>query len=558
MTNYATVQGNIAPATTLLHLQIMARSRRKGKGTPNGKANAKHNSHGRHNARSNATPQSVKSHATAFSLADEAKWASSHRSSAFSADKKLRSLQIEFVSAGLLEGTLKVQETVVETATVPESSPDSSPTAATAMRKMAIRSPSPLATPSDSSSSEDEIVFKGRANMVSAQVSASSQTAPSSVTNKPTPPLPQKPLPKVVPKATATVNKKAAPPSSVPPHRRAKASTSKASGASAEESDHAASDEEDINAVEFLKRSGLESPWMSNTMPWESRSKPGVGWLPLDARPDMRRVFNGDADEADSKAAAEDDYMQNIREELLGAGSAGPTSFARRDLDLDAGDSDDHFVAADSEESDGDEDSQASRDSEDDDDDESSEDDDELTDAQLAKVLQKQEELGLGSDEVLLYGGDEIFDDSDVEELPVNRPDRPSKRRQMRIRGGKRGQKTFPSASLMADVLEADPYNGFDIMDTDRPSLRPMKKGRRGQMPPELSDSDLNEQLQSAWAADRAKKRLKKAEREDLRKQGLLGRKGKAPDLSKRYEDGISMNDVVEEIREWFFSEIQR
>jgi hypothetical protein len=96
-----------------------------------------------------------------------------------------------------------------------------------------------------------------------------------------------------------------------------------------------------------------------------------------------------------------------------------------------------------------------------------------------------------------------------------------------------------------------DPYSGFDIMDTDRPSLRPKKKGRRGQMPPELDDSDLNEQLQNAWEADRSKKRLKKAEREQLRQQGLLGRKGKAPDLKVKYKNGIDMEDVVEEIREF-------
>ena len=103
-----------------------------------------------------------------------------------------------------------------------------------------------------------------------------------------------------------------------------------------------------------------------------------------------------------------------------------------------------------------------------------------------------------------------------------------------------------------------DPYNGFDIMDTERPSLKPKKKGRRGQMPFELlDDSDLNEQLQNAWENDRDKKRLKKAEREELRQQGLLGRKGKAPNLKVKYKDGIQMEDVLEEMREFLVGDMQ-
>lgn len=188
---------------------------------------------------------------------------------------------------------------------------------------------------------------------------------------------------------------------------------------------------------------------------------------------------------------------------------------------------------------------------------ESEEESAEIDDARLARVLQKQEELGIGSEEVLLYGDDEFFDG------PVNTVgrslsfDRPNKKQIHRARRGRGNEPSFPSAAAMADALDMDPYSGFDIMDTERPSLRRQKKGRRGQMPPELDDSDLNEQLQTAWAADRARKRLKKAEREELRRQGLLGRKGKAPDLSVKYKDGIDMMEVIEEIREFMMSESQ-
>jgi hypothetical protein len=179
----------------------------------------------------------------------------------------------------------------------------------------------------------------------------------------------------------------------------------------------------------------------------------------------------------------------------------------------------------------------------------------ELSDEQIARVLQKQEELGLGSEEVVLYGGDEFFDEPVLGQQGFLRP---SKKRQGRSGPGKRSEPSFPSASAMADALDADPYNGFDVMDTERPSLRPRKKGRRGQMPAELSDSELNETLQASWQADRAKKRLKKAEREELRKQGLLGRKGKAADLSAKYNDGFDLNQIIEEIRDFVFSDAQR
>ncbi|KAL5113146.1 squalene synthetase-like protein, partial [Pleosporales sp. CAS-2024a] len=169
----------------------------------------------------------------------------------------------------------------------------------------------------------------------------------------------------------------------------------------------------------------------------------------------------------------------------------------------------------------------------------------------------KQEELGLGSDEVLLYGGDEYFHGPTRSQFPGHFPGKNLTKN--RTRGHDNRDSTFPSASAMADALSMDPYGGFDIMDTERPSLKVKKKGRRGHIPLELDDSDLNEQLQNAWEADRTKKRLKKAEREELRQQGLLGRKskGKSAALKVKYSGGIAMDDVVEEIREFLLSDRQ-
>jgi hypothetical protein len=400
------------------------------------------------------------------------------------------------------------------------------------------------------------------------------------------------------------------------------------------------SDADDVVQTQFEKRRGGRPAWEGTTTEWQHRSKPGVGWLPDGARPDMNAYPRGDVDPRD---AAMDDYMQNMEDFGLTDEMMAASGFARREMDLDGGSHND-WESASGSQHDGDQgegsdnwDSDmlqdfedmstssdimdtvvrilskrtrksglhylcvyegsvtddarwlpstflkspdekllirafeaevkereqqmlASSDSEDEDeDDEDDQDDDEeeeFDDETIARVLQKQEELGLGSDEVMLYAGDDFFGGDDFFDASTNiTKSRKSKKRTARGRGNR--EPTFPSATAMADALAMDPYNGFDIMDTDRPSLKPKKKGRRGQPPPELDDSDLNEQMQATWAADRAKKRLKKAEREELRQQGLLGRKGKSPNLKVKYQGGITMEDVVEELREFMMGDMQ-
>lgn len=245
------------------------------------------------------------------------------------------------------------------------------------------------------------------------------------------------------------------------------------------------------------------------------------------------------------QSSAEKDLIQAFEEAYLLRKKAEMGDDSTSDSEED-NDNDDEDDSDDSDEGD-----------EDDEDDEFG-DDEELDDETIARVLQKQEELGLGADELVLYAADDYFATSSRADdyIPFN-ANRSSRRQQKR--GGRRNREpNFPSASAMADALDMDPYSGFDIMDTDRPSLKPKKKGRRGQVPFELlDDSDLNEQLQNAWENDRDKKRLKKAEREELRKQGLLGRKGKAPNLKVKYQDGMMMEDVVEEMREFLVGDMQ-
>ncbi|PSN62913.1 hypothetical protein BS50DRAFT_560809 [Corynespora cassiicola Philippines] len=465
-----------------------------------------------------------------LTLADEARWMSNNRSAAFETGKKLRHLKIEFVSAGLLQGTIKENPPQFPPdnmslpasplpLTSPSPEPSQSPDNAQAMADMNIRSPSP-------SSSEDEIVFKGRGN-----ISAASASTEPAVPGNATPPDNSSDATLQLTVASSTDPAQGSHPAETP----------------ADVNTDTDSDTDVVVQDRFALRRGGKGAWEGFTTPWESRSKPGVGWLSDDA----------------NKNAAMDDYMQNVEDFGLKEEMVATSGFARREMDLDAGSHNDwnsdtpQDLDDSSTSSDGPNVISRSHDrhsvggSDDDDENDSENDTDteeelDMDDELVAKILQKQEELGLGSDEVVLYPDDDFFSSSGFE--------RPNKRRQHRSR---RVGDVFPSASAMADAIEMDPYHGFDIMDTDRPSLRRVKKGRHGQPPPELDDFDLNEQLKASWEADRAKKRLKKAEREELRKQGLLGRKGKAPDLRIKYRDGVNLVEAVEDIRDFLMSEMQ-
>lgn len=180
------------------------------------------------------------------------------------------------------------------------------------------------------------------------------------------------------------------------------------------------------------------------------------------------------------------------------------------------------------------------------------------TDEQIARLLSKQEELGLGSDNLRLFdgggfdGGDEVEARLDgMWDEVVNFPDQTKSKRK------KRAPPNFPSATALAGVLDQDPYNGFDVMDQDRPSLRRKSKGRRRNLAMELSDSELELQIHMAWENDRSKKKKRKQEREELRAQGLLGKKGR-PDLKIKYNDGISMVDLKSEIKGFLLSSSER
>jgi hypothetical protein len=142
-----------------------------------------------------------------------------------------------------------------------------------------------------------------------------------------------------------------------------------------------------------------------------------------------------------------------------------------------------------------------------------------MTDEQIAKRLAKQEELGLDSMEVMMFNGEE--DLQDVQYL----------RQEARRYGSRKFQ-------------PIDAYDGFD------PTVRPTKKGK--QRPKfDLSDSEMENEMLMAWDNDRAKKKMRKQEREALRAQGLLG-KG---DMKAKYPNGMTVDQILSELRTFLKSD---
>lgn len=184
-----------------------------------------------------------------------------------------------------------------------------------------------------------------------------------------------------------------------------------------------------------------------------------------------------------------------------------------------------------------------------------------MTDEQIARLLAKQESLGISGDDVVLEDGefmevDDLDGFGDLDDAKAGLADLAKSsfgQSQSKRSNKKRGGPNFPNASALADSVDQYGDAGFDIMDFDRPSLRP-KRGRKSKMPPELeglSDDDLKDEMLGAWSNDREKKRLKKAEREELRREGLLGaagKKGKA-DLSQKYLQGMTIPQIHDELR---------
>ncbi|RYO75623.1 hypothetical protein DL764_010348 [Monosporascus ibericus] len=174
----------------------------------------------------------------------------------------------------------------------------------------------------------------------------------------------------------------------------------------------------------------------------------------------------------------------------------------------------------------------------------------ELKDERMARMLAKQEELGLGSDEILLY--DDADSDSGEDHwqpAPKGTPRRKKKgsTKKAKIMQGK-GQ--YPSATLAADA-----FDDLDLMDWHRPSLNNFKNGPKAF---DVSDSELEEAMNMTWQKDRLKKAEKKKAREELRSQGLLGKNANPDDLRVKYRGGMTIDDLANELESFLIGTRQQ
>ena len=165
-----------------------------------------------------------------------------------------------------------------------------------------------------------------------------------------------------------------------------------------------------------------------------------------------------------------------------------------------------------------------------------------MTDERLAHRLAKQEELGLGGDELLLLDGAE----SDLSELNMEQLDYEAERYTQKQRRIKEAR----SSRLLGYESEGDTYGGFDILDRDRPSIQLKSKSKM--LFTGTSDDELEDSLRLAWHNDKLKKKAQKKEREAIRNQGLLT-KGK-PKLAVKYSDGITIDQVKDELKKFLES----
>lgn len=174
-----------------------------------------------------------------------------------------------------------------------------------------------------------------------------------------------------------------------------------------------------------------------------------------------------------------------------------------------------------------------------------------MTDEKIARLLSKQEELGLGSSELLLGDGfdDDEEDDEDAVEFVVSgKQTSSSARRDGNMLNQSGNYLPYPNPIPASDAKNDGDY---DIMDLNRPSLGRLPKGRSRMAALGLDDENTASRMEILWEKDRHKKKIRKQEREELRAQGLLG--PKSADSAT-----MSSDDIKSAIREFLVSSAAR
>ena len=174
------------------------------------------------------------------------------------------------------------------------------------------------------------------------------------------------------------------------------------------------------------------------------------------------------------------------------------------------------------------------------------------TDKQIARLLSKQGVIGLGLGELILHDDDGHVNLIDGKNKLIQPP--MVGRQNVRIRTARRGS---DRGDILNTAIGMDPCAGFDIMDYNRASLKSNSKDRKHINDFEALDSELKETMELAWEQDRKIKRSRKLQREELRSQGLLGRKNKL-DIKAKYPEGMTTAEVKSEIKDFLTSTSER
>ncbi|PSR85512.1 hypothetical protein BD289DRAFT_434082 [Coniella lustricola] len=171
-----------------------------------------------------------------------------------------------------------------------------------------------------------------------------------------------------------------------------------------------------------------------------------------------------------------------------------------------------------------------------------------MDDEALARLLAKQEELGLDDEELVLFSSERF------EVLPSSNF---ASKRKMQPRGKpavgaskKDARGLVPSASAIADV-----FDELDLMDWDRHNPPRKPKGKRGLPNLEHVDPEIAATLEATWNKDRLRKKERKLAREELRAQGILGKEIDPTDLRQKYPVGMTMDQIKEELRTFLLGE---
>lgn len=187
-----------------------------------------------------------------------------------------------------------------------------------------------------------------------------------------------------------------------------------------------------------------------------------------------------------------------------------------------------------------------------------------MTDEHMARIFQKQEELGIHGDSLILFDQQDDTIGLDPFTTHLVQSKRKSKggrgSRQERIR--RELQKPVDSfENVLNDDHDGDDYRDFDVMDWERPSLAAATMKPNHRVPVfGTSEPDLSRLLTETWERDRAKKKTKKKEREELRAQGLLGggHKKRKNVNSLRITNGLNMSEFEDELQRFLDNDKQQ